>query len=302
MEDLFFRDDRFLENMLLSLETRMGRVFANESLLADTSALEVLDYDRVSTMVQKATHISLAMCFCRHKAHHLGRACAAPADNCISLNQLSRSLASHGTTRPITVRECMEVIERAQDANLVQIGENVQDQPAYICNCCGCCCEFLNGVKHFGSPITVSTSNYLPEVQAERCNGCGLCVKNCPIEAVSLQPPADASGNPTCRIDDQICLGCGICVKSCRRGALTLRSRSRRLLTPVNITHRVVLNALENGTLPHLILNTQASRGHRALAALLGAILDLKPVHRLMASQQVRSVYLARLLRNVSLA
>ena len=301
LEDLFFRDDRFLENMLRSLETRMGRVFANESLLADTASLEVLDYDRVSTMVKEATHISLAMCFCRHKAHHLGRSCTAPADNCISLNQLSRSLSGHGTTRRITVRECMEVIERAQEANLVQIGENVQNQPAYICNCCSCCCEFLHGVRRFGSPITVNTSNYLPEVQGERCNGCGLCVAACPVEAAGLQVPVEGSGKGTCRINDQLCLGCGICVKACRRGALVLRARGRRVLTPVNIAHRVVLNALENGTLSHLLLNTQASRGHRALAALLDAILALGPVHRLLASEQVRSTYLNRLLRDVRL-
>ena len=35
------------------------------------------------------------------------------------------------------------VLEQLQpyESNLVQIGENVREHPAFICNCCGCCCE-----------------------------------------------------------------------------------------------------------------------------------------------------------------
>ncbi|GKX66460.1 hypothetical protein rsdtw13_17180 [Clostridium sp. TW13] len=37
---------------------------------------------------------------------------------------------------------------------------------------------------------------------------------------------------------------------------------------------------------------------HRAMAAILSSILKLSPVHKAMASKQIKSVYLAKLLEN----
>ena len=53
--------------------------------------------------------------------------------------------------------------------------------------------------------------------------------------------------------------------------------------------------AIERGKLQHLIFDNQVLWSHRALAALLGAVLRLPPVMRLLASEQVGSRYLGRL-------
>ena len=54
--------------------------------------------------------------------------------------------------------------------------------------------------------------------------------------------------------------------------------------------------AIERGKLQNLIFDNQAQWNHRAMAAILGAILKLPPVKQIMASRQMKSIYLDRLL------
>jgi hypothetical protein len=69
-----------------------------------------------------------------------------------------------------------------------------------------------------------------------------------------------------------------------------------QVITPVNSTHRFVLQAIEKGTLQNLVFDNQAFANHRALAAVFGAILRLPPMKQALASRQFKSVYLDRLL------
>jgi ferredoxin len=110
---------------------------------------------------------------------------------------------------------------------------------------------------------------------------------------------AEGETGRTARAAKELCLGCGVCVRSCPAGAVSLEPRERRILTPVNTAHRLVLMAIERGKLQNLIFDNQAFLSHRTMAALLGAILRLPPVKRLMASEQLKSRYLERLLSEV---
>ena len=58
--------------------------------------------------------------------------------------------------------------------------------------------------------------------------------------------------------------------------------------------------AIERGKLQNLIFDNQAFASHRAMAAILGVILGLPPVKRLMASEQMKSRYLLKLLSLVN--
>jgi hypothetical protein len=77
---------------------------------------------------------------------------------------------------------------------------------------------------------------------------------------------------------------------------MKLEKRPIQVITPVNSTHRFVLQAIEKGTLPNLIFDNQAFANHRAMAAVLGVILKLPPLKQALASKQLKSVYLDRLL------
>ena len=92
------------------------------------------------------------------------------------------------------------------------------------------------------------------------------------------------------------CLGCGVCVKRCTRGGLKLEERGERAILPVTSVHRTVLMAIEQNMLPNLIFDNHALASHRTMAAILGGILRLPPIQQAMASQQVRSRYLVKLL------
>jgi ferredoxin len=98
------------------------------------------------------------------------------------------------------------------------------------------------------------------------------------------------------KVDENRCLGCGVCLQACTETrSLSLHQRPKRVLTPLNSTHRAVLMAVERGKLQNLLLDNHVLWYHRALAAVLGVILRLPPVARAMATDQVKSRYLEAL-------
>jgi ferredoxin len=232
---------------------------------------------------------------------HVGRACAAPTDICMTFNNSAASLIRHGFARAFDCAEGLDLLLQAHDNNLVQFGENVRQGVNFICNCCGCCCEALIAARRFGMLHPVHTTNFLPEIQAAQCNGCGRCVRVCPVETISLVSANDPHRPKRTKVNlnEETCLGCGLCVRVCREGALKLASRPQRVITPLNSAHRAVVMAIERGKLQNLIFDNQALMSHRAMAAILGVILKLPPLRQAMASRQMKSRYLEALIARV---
>ncbi len=302
-------EEDFVKDLFFATETKLGRVFVQEPVLTNDKMNHILDYERATHIVEEARYVGLGTCYCRHKAYHAGHPCEidAPWDVCLTFDNVARSLAEHGEyTKLISKEEAMDALERSYASNLVQIVENVREHPAFICNCCGCCCEALQAARRFSPMQPVATTNYIPEVSLEKCVGCGKCAKACPILAISLeeaakQEPSNLEEKPSggkrkARIDTEICLGCGVCARNCPTKAIQLKHRPIQVITPVNSTHRFVLQAIEKGTLQNLIFDNQAFSSHRAMAAVFGTILKLPPLKQAMASKQFKSVYLDKLL------
>jgi ferredoxin len=300
LAELFYQylnvEEEFVKNLFAGGETQLGRTFVNEKSLDNT--LSVMDYEKASEVIHTASHMGIGACYCRHKMQHLGKACAAPMDICMTFNGTAQSLIKHGIARQVDAVEGMDLLEQARQCNLVQFGENVQQKVAFICNCCGCCCEAMLAAKRFAVLNPIATTNYLPEVRQEACNGCGKCVTVCPVEAMGLVSAGDPHhpARRKARLDESLCLGCGVCVRVCPGDGIKLHARAKRVLTPVTTAHRAVLMAIERGCLQNLIFDNQAQWNHRAMAAILGVILKLPPVKQVMASRQMKSRYLARLM------
>lgn len=291
-------EEEFIRALFANGETQLGRAYVNETSLSPDNSLHVLDYERASEVIRTATFRGIGMCYCRHKMQHVGRACDAPMDICMTFNTSAESLTHHGYARAVDVHEGLDLLQQAYDNNLVQFGENVRQGVNFICNCCGCCCEALIAARRFAVLNPIQTTNWMPVVDASACTGCGACATACPVEAIGLVSANDPRRPKLkkARVDERVCLGCGVCVRACTHRALGLAPRAARVISPVNGAHRAVLMAIERGTLQHLIFDNGALAGHRAMAAVLGVILSLPPAKQLMASRQMKSRYLARLL------
>ena len=291
-------EEDFVKDLFFATETRLGRVYVQESVLTNDKMNHILDYERATHIVDEAKYIGLGTCYCRHKMYHAGHPCEinAPWDVCLTFDNVARSLAENGDyARLISKEEAKEVLERSYESNLVQIGENVREHPAFICNCCGCCCEALQAARKFSPMQPVATTNYIPKISLEKCIACGKCAKVCPILAIAMEENGtDSRKRPV--INEEICLGCGVCARNCPAKAIELERRPIQVITPVNSTHRFVLQAIEKGTLQNLIFDNQAFANHRAMAAVFGTILRLPPMKQALASKQFKSVYLDKLL------
>lgn len=291
-------EEDFILDLFTRGETQLGRTFVHEPALPADNGLHVLDYERASKVISEASFRTVSMCYCRHKMHHLGRACDAPMDICMTFNSTAISLARHGNAREVDTAECLDLLAQAHESNLVQFGENVRRKVAFICNCCGCCCEAMIAARRFAILHPVHTTNYLPRIGGGSCVGCGKCVNVCPVEAMTLVSANDPRRprRKTVRLDVDRCLGCGLCVPACARENISLKQRPERVITPLDGTHRVVVMAIERGTLQHLVFDNQVLRSHRALAAVLGVVLKLPPLKQALASRQLKSRYLERLI------
>ena len=320
LSELFYQyinvEEDFIKDLFLGMDTKLGRVFVNESVLMTEKTNHILDYERATHIIEEADFFGVGTCFCRHKNYHLGIPCklGAPMETCLTFGNVARSLAEHGGyTRPIDKSEAKEILAMSYSYNLVQMGENVRENPAFMCNCCGCCCEALEAVRRFSPMQPIATTNYLPRINRDDCVSCGKCEKVCPILAISMSengPAIDtagsagtagtagaaAAGKKHPAIDETICLGCGVCARNCPKKAITLQRRPIEVITPVNSTHRFVLQAIEKGTLQNLVFDNQAFANHRAMAAVFGTILKLPPLKQALASKQFKSVYLDHLL------
>jgi Na+-translocating ferredoxin:NAD+ oxidoreductase RNF subunit RnfB len=220
--------------------TSRGRVFIYSDGLPKVKS-EVLSFYEAAEYIKKAGRGSLSKCYCRHEAWHLGKNCSAPIDDiCMSLGIASDFLVEQGFARRASVEELLNVLKKAEDLGLVHIGDNVQDQTTFICNCCGCCCGFLEGITRHHLKHAVTTTNYLARLDQEECNGCEVCVDHCQIKAIKMEGDYPV-------VDKEFCLGCGVCAHFCPSGAMKMEEREKKIIPPKNYKELMVRLMKEKG-------------------------------------------------------
>ncbi len=154
--------------------------------------VEILDYEKVERIVDAAETFSLSNCSCRHKKHHAGgQVCKVPLETCTSFGSAADYLVRHGMGRAISKSEMKDVVQRSKELKLVFSVDNVRNQPAFLCHCCGCCCGILEGINKHGYPNAIVSSTLVPHVRMEDCNGCQKCARACHVSAITLVPGAE---------------------------------------------------------------------------------------------------------------
>jgi ferredoxin len=242
LAELFERylNERGVAEAFFGADTKMFQAMAYESLMPADLTSEVLDYEKASAMIRSAGKGALSMCFCRHQAQHRGTACDAPVEDvCTSLGPAADWLIRRGFARPAGVDELLTILDRTEALGLVHIADNVKNNPAFICHCCGCCCMVLRGLNEHGLQ-SLHPSNFIVGVDDAACSGCGLCADRCHIKAIAVDSSAVAAVN----VDH--CLGCGVCVKNCPSEALSLVRRTEVRQPPRDRTELMLKIAKEN--------------------------------------------------------
>ena len=203
---------------------------------------------------------------------------------CLTFGNVARSLAQHGQhARLISKEEAKDVLQRAYDANLVQIGGKRKRRPVFHLQLLRLLLRGPAGCPAVAPVQPVETTNYIPAIGQDTCVGCGKCAKVCPVHAISLQEDP-VTHKKKAKLSSELCLGCGVCARNCATKAIQMDRRAVQIITPVNSTHRFVMQAIEKGTLQNLLFDNQAFASHRAMAQIFGAILKMPPIHQALAA------------------
>lgn len=269
------------------------RTIPHEETINNNEYVEILDYEKASSIIENAKKYAIGICSCRYEKLHVGeKKCDIPLETCTSFNNAAATLIRHGMAREVTKEEMLDNLALSRENGLVLCADNVRKNVSFICNCCGCCCNILLGISRFGYPNVVVTSNFIARIDSDECIQCGTCVEDCPIDAITNGNNGDIP-----IVDESICLGCGVCSLNCKSESLKLEKRKNRVFCPEDTFERIILQSLEQGTLQNLIFKNPQNLSHSFLQGVVGGFLKLSVVKSALMSDRMRSRFLTTLKR-----
>ena len=172
---------------------------------------EILPYEKVSGLLEKAETIAVMRCPCRVT----NRRCDNPVETCITLNGAAKYVLERGVGRELTKEEALSLFNQCEDAGLIHQVGNGSLGVSWICNCCTCCCVYLRAQIISGKKYATVKTRYRAVVDPERCDGCGLCSDRCNFGAMKMV-------NSRAVADEEKCFGCGLCASQCPVNAIIL--------------------------------------------------------------------------------
>lgn len=184
---------------------------------------EILPFERAEELIRQHEHLALIDCYCRSQAQLLGQGCDAPLDVCMIFGPFAQFAVEQGWAQAMDQAGMLDALTRAEEAGLVHVVDNVAEKVNFLCNCCGCCCMFLQTITRLNHLGAVSQASYLSQVDQELCTACGECVDACQVAAVRLEDECAV-------VDEQLCLGCGQCATACPSEAISMIRRPARPL------------------------------------------------------------------------
>jgi Fe-S-cluster-containing hydrogenase component 2 len=293
--DYYHQGEFYAANFRDGQQVTVARALPHLDDLGDH--VEILDYERVERIIDEEEHFALGVCSCRHTKHHAGeQVCKVPLETCTSFGRAADYLVRHHLAREISRSEMRDVAQRSKELKLVFSVDNVRQHPAFLCHCCGCCCDIMEGINRHGYPNAIVSSTLVPRVVMEDCNGCQKCGRACHVGAITMVPDTMQAGakrmfKPV--INEDVCIGCGVCGLACDPDAIKMEKRARHVIHPETTFERVILQCLERGTLQKQLFDEPDRVSHKVMRGIVGGFLRLPPVKRALMSDTLRSRFLS---------
>jgi Na+-translocating ferredoxin:NAD+ oxidoreductase subunit B len=182
------------------------------------NAVTVQPYDRLLPYLEKAKHIAVVACHCRHMGELLDNPCTKPKDVCLAVGPGALYMSEYGLGKLISKEQAYDALKRSEEAGLVHCVSNTGKHLDFICNCCICHCDNLKSLKAYAAAGSSALSSFISEIEGDNCIGCGDCIGRCPMQALTLVEDVAI-------VDKKRCIGCGLCMSVCPSGAIKLLNR-----------------------------------------------------------------------------
>jgi electron transport complex protein RnfB len=179
---------------------------------------EILPFEDLRPRIEAQTFSVVSFCPCRQIKKAVGQGCGHSLEVCFSFGSMARYLADHDMGREVSITETLEIARACEEEGLAHCVENIDGYLGTLCNCCGCCCLFIDTHKRLGFNALAPSSGRA-RIDSGACRACGDCLARCPMEAITL--PEDGPA----RLDPARCLGCGLCAAHCPEQAVALVPR-----------------------------------------------------------------------------
>jgi ferredoxin len=214
--------------------------FADEFIATDTKQIRTIpvnvkidpefhvgNYDSLREIVNKSNGpFSVMNCICRQAKDKMGTPCKQTEvrEACLTIGNAAKYMIDRGVGREIKREEVMKMMTRAKKEGMVMQPENNQN-PSFICFCCGCCCGVLTGAKKYEKPAEFLHSNFYAEILSEKCDACEDCQDICQMEALNRL-------NGYMIVNKDRCIGCGLCIPVCKSKAISLMKKDKEFTPP----------------------------------------------------------------------
>jgi Pyruvate/2-oxoacid:ferredoxin oxidoreductase delta subunit len=181
-------------------------------------APEILPFEDLRPRIEAQSFSVVSFCPCRQMKNAVGQGCGHSLEVCFSFGSMARYLVDHGMGREVSVAETLEIARGCEEEGLAHCVENIDGYLGTLCNCCGCCCLFIDTQKRLGFNALAPSSGQA-RIDSGACTACGDCLARCPMAAITLQDSGPA------RVDEAHCIGCGLCAAHCPEQAVALLPR-----------------------------------------------------------------------------
>lgn len=187
----------------------------------------IATYDEIRNLIEQTDkQIGVAECICRKAKDLLGESCKRTdrREVCLGFRDFHDTYSRNGWGRAITKEEALAILAQSEKEGLVLQPSNEQE-PQFVCACCGCCCGILEMMRIMPRPADFAATNFYAVLDDEACNGCGVCARRCQMGALQIK-------NKKAHLDVGKCIGCGLCVTTCKTKALRLVKKRVETVPP----------------------------------------------------------------------